>query len=130
MVKEIQLEALQRILAAEYNLLELYQIHLENAPESPLSSHLERYREMAGELRALLEEYGRAPSSDSGATGTVFRLGQMIGGSDADLVRQIELSIEEKYQYLSRVPPKAQGIVEEHLGIERQLLAELKTAQL
>lgn len=131
MANEIALAALDRILAAEYNLLEIYQRLQTEEPElSPLfEKHYKLCQEMTGELVQLVTDFGVSPRQSSGLIGTVFRLGESIGNSswsNAAVARQIKLAMEEKYRLLSRLPPKGLAIVERHLGQERQMLLELE----
>jgi|GEM_PF-2308241 hypothetical protein len=130
MANNTALTALDRILAAEYNLLEIYQRY-RDAPEHSelLATHLSRCQEMTAELAAFIESLGEEPRQNSGLIGTVFRLGETMGSqlwSLPALARQINLAIEEKYRLLSRLPPQGLAIVERHLGEERQMLLELE----
>jgi hypothetical protein len=134
MINEIALSALDRILATEYNLLEIYEHYCQEA-ESELLELFENHRgqcqQMTQELAAVMEQYGAKPRQGSGLIGTVFRLGENMGSqlwSPSALIRQIKLAMEEKYRLLSRLPSWGLATVERHLGLERQMLLELEEA--
>ncbi|HQD39115.1 MAG: hypothetical protein GX766_01120 [Firmicutes bacterium] len=129
MLTEAAKQALDRILAAEYSLLESYERIVAEEGDPLFAEQHKLCQEMTAELSEFLSKNGSSPRQTSGVIGIVFRLGDAMAtpeGEVLSLTRQIKLAIEEKYRLLSKLPPEALAIVERHLGQERQMLLELE----